>query len=550
MKPVRTTADRAARLARLTEAGESGSPITPSLRQPKPSLIVKTAATLPANSGAQSAAQVMAVENGVVTDTQQTVLVRNCGDGTIPAGKQLMAEWCGKLGYVVQRGGGVPKFKANIFRYLTAEPIPAESQGEDTAWQFGVFDQWVYGGHAGQTGYKSPVDLSSAGALSGGVYRWVAKMNPLRFKLTGYGDGYHGGSPRMYSPGLFAEPYDQGRKYSGGGNPGLLGEYQYGLSAALSSLTPPAACHLQNFSTSGVFFSANTVQWKDASGMQPMVFGLNRQWRLPNGMFVSADCSIQLRKVRLWIDGADETGVVTPSFFTYLDNGFETSLAGAKLATAQSPVAKSMWVDAWYDVTVLVDEYIYDQGVITGTMDAAVLPLYAANNIAVIGGMDWFELVNEVRKWKLEFDANGPTGVSELITYENNGSMISDGALNWTDGTSYGNRVAMLVYGEIPLIYVRKPGVYASPTQGVAVYAPENTGDYDPLIFANAGQLRIGCWDPTASTVFRRVGGHVANIVIGQLGGNWLDLHGAGDPVAWDSNHNTFPATITVSPYP
>lgn len=534
MKPLRTTRDRAATLARIVDAIEAGKPLTPSQVGYRPSILVEAIGSIPGNTTAQHTVRIVEPLAGIPTATAATMLVRHCGVSTLAAGARLMAEYCGQIGYVIQRGGGTPKFSPVIQRYFRPNgPLAAESQGETTDWVWGQFGQYAPTPYRYQYGWTLPIDFSATPATANYRSTWTVKSYPFRFKIEGYGEQYAGGNQRMQSPvyGRDCQPYDWARQAN----------FVSPLNARwpLSDVTPPANSHLENFRCDGAFMPLfNGVSRISGATPWPWDFGVIAEV-FASGDFVVPNVSCTFRKARVWIDGVDRSGIVTPTFTTFTDNGTSLQIFGAKTTTTQTPAQKSVWLDCWVDVAVSVPSWAVSAMV--GTQQALILPGFAARMQGVIGQMDWFETVGTSRQWSLAFDANGPGGQTSITSAAGNG-------LIYESSGSPPDRVDWYTDREVAYITIAKAGPHASPKAGTALYLPEDSGDYEPLRFANGGTLTAGCWDPDAATVYRRVGGSVASQQIGAANNNWIDLHNAGDPTEWDALYDDYPETVTVSP--
>lgn len=559
---VRTTRDRAAALARIIEAGESGRPLTPAQVGYRPSILVETIGSIPGNATAQHTVRIAEDSGGVPAASRSTMLVRHCGANTIASGARLMAEYCGQLGYVIQRGGGAPITGEPTYRYFRAtEELPSEDLGETNHWEWTAIPS-----HTGVPWYMRGLpswcivaDTSSGGEVytaNGVKYRrWFIKTHGMRWKAEGYGAGYAGGQSRLSSPGVLNPdpldpnvyhlyPYDRWRSGTGFGywwDSSIAYWGRYGLSNSM----PPSTGVVSYWRSFGIY-PTYTNQQLVTSSLYPLGPGSigAPSCRLLNNLSPVS----QRKQGRVWLDGVDVTGIVRQTGAIDKVTGYPAGLLGTPIGVSypngesntpvvdgQTVTGEEIWHDQWFALQVTVRDADWLAGVGKGQFVVAALSPFPAHNMAQVA-WSYDSAGSNTRKWDLVFDANGPGGVE---------SVQLGLSQEWQQD---GSGLVRFHPGEIPSITVIKYGLNAAPRTGRAVYFPEDSGHYDPLWFASGGQLRVGKWDADQSTIFRRVGGQVESMQLGNGERYWLDLEGAGDPTAWDANYSDYPSTITVSP--
>lgn len=551
---VRTTRDRAATLARMIEAGDSGRPLTPAQVGYRPSILVETTGSIPGNSTAQHTVRIVESSGGVPAASRSTMLVRHCGTNTIASGARLMAEYCGQLGYVIQRGGGTPSVGVPAYRYMRIDSeLSAEGQGEDTHWEWGTIPSHplVPEQYRGRQAWTLTADTSSGGTVNAsGIRYWDYRLYAYRWKAESWGSGYAGGNPRSSSPlTFFRQPagysqyalqvYDWAR-WGGAFGPIAIGwVYPYWLQMGLSNLSPPAGGVVDQWRTYGVYPWQLDDGSSNPAGVPRWATTLDYQ-----GQQYSLNCAITARKGRVWIDGTDKTGIVTqatiPSFgaqspASWIGTRLGVDPTKAILEQGEAVTAKSIWHDQWFVFRVSLPDWLWQIGIGKGQYVVAALSPHPTDHIAAIA-QGYQSPGVSTRSWTAAFDSQGPDSETSItLPLFGQWTGTAGNSVRWYDG-------------EIPAIVVRKSGLNASPRTGAAVYMPEDSSHYDPLWFASGGQRKLGRWDADAATVFRRVGGHVQSMLLGAPQSTWLDLEGAGDPTGWDANYSDYPSTITVSP--
>lgn len=532
------TRDRAAALRGLLgQIAGAGTPQPGAVRN-LPTLLVEATAAMPANATTPVACKILAINGATIEDTRSRINVLNVGPRQIASGTKFHAEPCGRLGYCVSRPSqGVPVVRRELSRYLRFKQLLDNERGdENAAWNWGTFRTLGAQTRAfrinNAVGYYVAYDAAIG---SGGQQTY--KMQPTRWKIDGFGDMWHGVRGRQQVPTVAPTwerlpPWDAARQNWLESINDTLGPIAFPLSDKL-----PPALHLSGYRSEGMFFSRG---FSDNSTAFYAFVGTDyfSEPSSPTGLprtLWSGAIENTVTHGRLWLDGADATGIVAIT-----GRAFEAATyGGVSWAADITDNAKTVEVDLWLQAKISILNPSAP-----GPIDqVGWLDVRPGSMRCVIGSHDRYQLPPV----KLTFDANGPGGAAVLNSVGNAGWNTSDnGALRITDlATPYDAAVWLYHDREIPYIVIFKRAVAAAPALGYAFYLPEDTSHYQPLRLPSGNSMIIGKWDPTAATIFRRVAGTVSS----PPQPAFTDIHGAGSPAGWDGLYNDFPSTVTVEPY-
>ena len=508
-KPLKSTKDRAAVLARLTEsakrqqagAGERGQ---------QPAIAVKILTAIPAGDSSQKTATLMTRNGGTLQETGQTVLVRHVGEGAVTAGAIVTPEPCGRLGLCFTRSVQVVRIAPIQQRMIQAVgPIAGELGTEDTDWKFGTFQGQPYQQLAG--GYFADLDFGSEATVAAPSFipTWTLKMKPFRWKCHGYGEAFWGGQ-RAQDP--------------------ILSGYCTLMDVLRANFRPYMQAGLQAK-------VAEVFHYSPAVAKQVLIpvngFLSTRFPRLfPAGR---TQVEVSFTHYRVWIDGVDKTGIVVTA-----GPGVGTQITAAIPEADYS--GKQMLVDLWVTIT------IQDSGVVADQVKQVLWIDHRANfrTSDLYNGSTTPWSSDMGARFRLDFDTNGPGGITTIDT-------VDDPSAGWvlTAAGTTSERLTLLktsngaefvmdwVAREIPRISYK-----ASSTATRFWYLPADNSKFEPLRFENGNSVTVGTWVPPGPIAFNLVGQEKA---YSGINARYLDLKGSGGLPGSDDPFTAVPQVITLT---
>lgn len=515
-KPLKTTKDRAAVLARLTES-QRGMQAGAGERGQQPAIAVKILTAIPAGDSSQKSATLMTRNGGTLQETGQTVLVRHVGEGAVSAGAIVTPEPCGRLGLCFTRSVQVVRQAVVQHRPVRlVGPIAGELGTEDTDWEWGTYRQYPYGSQQ-LGGWFASVDFTELPPVTAPnvTADYVLKMKPLRFEVHGYAGQYCGGqrfqSAQLSSTmSLWARERLANYGTSDNAPGGFFGIGLQNTIAETFHFSPASASTIQLTSDGLVAAAANRL-----------------------GMGLSYSTTIAITNYRIRANGANITGIVSGSF----SNTTPLPIPLANYA------GQTLQFDVWITVTVKV----FVQGAYTPEVrqvafarsDANFMPVRLFNEQYNLNGLD------QSTRFNLAFDSNGPEGVSSLL-------MDTSSTTGWTvSAASSANQLSIYktISGQLNTITLSwgfetptLKWVVGSPAFGPE-YKPRDNSKFDGLLFANGSQRKIGTWDSSVSTQFDLLGS------LDPFAQSYDIAKSGTDPAGTqrDAYYATQPQTITVT---
>jgi hypothetical protein len=549
-KPLRATKDRAAVLARLTEsakrqqagAGERGQ---------QPAIAVKILAAIPAGDSNQKSAMLMTRNGGVMQETGQTVLVRHVGEGSVSAGAIVTPEPCGRLGLCFARSVQVVQAGVTLYRPMRLVGPIAPEGGVVAAytqpWLFGPWQtralNYVPAGWT-TSGYYTECDFSAAHSGVDSTYGfnlWFKYMQPVRYEIASYAG--------EFCRQLYDEQRQIYRKQRG---PLTVGESD-GLGVA-GHLSPLKISRLNAdgdgiMCVSGITWNGNdqaigsNVSYPITTPEQPTPI---------TGRYYTSIRNIAY--YRVWIDGVDQTGIRA----TFGQSGWAPEPA--------EYLGKTAWFDFWPRYTIGLTRRGASGEVIppSETLNAVrqIGWIDPANNghPCRLGATDYSQAITVTgSRFQLDFDVNGPFGLSTLIMQTDttagwsfttpsntqqmekqsgfispgipqNGAIIVRLTLNWLES-------------DRPILSYNRWVYVASGVSGGWViktwhYRPEPSTDFSGTIAPSGYNVRHGVWSPAAPAAFKLFAGS---------GANSYEFRNAGDGIIPKADWLTVPQTITVA---
>lgn len=511
-----TRAD-AGRLRQLLSGAAGGGELRPAQSAGAPQLMVRILADIAAGDYSQQDAAIMTISGSTLTDTLQRVNVRHVGEGSVAAGTIVFPELCGQHGLAfVRTSNGQPVVGIGVNRFAKlVGPIAGELSGanaENTDWTLGstTSQNWLNdNGGFTHSGYFAEFSLGSTPTTAGSgtpptqpwtETSWVLRMKALRFKVDPQVD-----NPFNWASNLSA-PAGQSVLTSWYMNPIRQLQSSFG-DIGPSGRTVKSGSWLHAMTIDSVAVPTSGAAFTTA------LTGNFSELKVPRSLTYAIDCSV--RFVRVWIDGVDRTGVISPSLgFTFpaspnsnLANS-RAPLCGqqalAQLTSAAALADKTVEFDVWLRYTVRFSGAAPGSGDFWGTPKrsiAVVMPdcrglpvtLYTANA---------FNNFSPGKVWEFAFSANGPGGVSTIQNREQAGWSYAPTTAGFVLSTTSGTfgQLSMNYLREIPLIRVRNSGA------DDGLYVPDDDAHFDNITLYNGQQWKPGVWNPNAATTFRLVG--------------------------------------------
>jgi hypothetical protein len=554
MKPLKTTKDRAAVLARLTEsakrqqtgAGERGQ---------QPSVAVKILSAIPAGDSNQKSAMLMTRNGGTLQETGQTVLVRHVGEGSVSAGAIVTPEPCGRLGLCFTRSVQVVQAGVTLYRPMRLVGPIAPEGGVAAAytepWSFGPWQtramNYVPRGWA-TSGYYAECDFSVApnGDPNSGWNSWIKLMQPVRYEIASYAGEF---CRQLYDVQKGNAPFTYGYGGVSGGNLAI------GESSGIGVVS-----HLSPIKIAGLGPSGSGVMCVDGiSASRSTVLGSNNRYPVSTpeqgtpitGRYYTS--VVSMFYYRVWIDGVDQTGIRA----TFGQSGWAPEPA--------EYLGKTAWFDFWPRYVVGLSKQGAPGEVIpaNGTCNAVrqIGWIDPANNgyPCRLGATDYSQAITVTgSRFQLDFDVNGPFGLSTLI-------MQTDTAAGWLfttpSNTQQMEKQTGFISPGIPqngaiivrltlnwlesdrplLTYVRRD---FTTTNGWVTktwyYRPEPSTDFAGTISPSGYNVKHGVWNPAAPAAFKLFAGYPQS-------GIGLEFRNAGDGIIPKADWLTVPQTITVT---
>jgi hypothetical protein len=508
-KALKTTKDRAAVLARLTES-QRGMQAGAGERGQQPSIAVRILAAIPAGDSSQKSAMLMTRNGGTLQETGQTVLVRHVGEGSVSAGAIVTPEPCGRLGLCFTRSVQVVRIAPIQQRMMQAVgPIAGELGTEDTDWKFGTFQGQPYQQLAG--GYFADLDFGSEATVTAPSFvpTWTLKMKPFRWKCHGYGEAFWGGQ-RAQDPILsgYCTLMDMLRA-------NFRPYMQAGLQAKVAEVF-----HYSPAVAKKVLIPVNGF----LSTRFPRLFPAGR-----------TQVEVSFTHYRVWMDGVDETGIQASG-----GPGVGTQLTAAIPEADYS--GKQMLVDLWVTIT------IQDSGVVADQVKQVLWIDHRANfrtsDLYNDSTTPWSS--DTGARFRLDFDSNGPGGITTIDTVDDPSAgwvLTAAGTISeqlTLRKTSNGAEFVMdWVTREIPRISYK-----ASSTATRFWYLPADNSKFEPLRFENGNSVTVGTWVPPGPIAFNLVGQEKA---YSGVNARYLDLKGSGGLPGSDDPFTAVPQVITLT---
>ena len=553
MNPRRISTDRegARALGRLMRPGASPQRLRPAAIPPKAGVVVEIVSEIPAGDYGQHQAKLLAVQGGQWQDTGNTVPVRHVGESAVPAETRVIVEPCGRLGLCFARtDNGRPEVQIPVNRMTRATGPQAGYFGdEDLSWgsMFGPNDedgvrgtllsQYVNSpGFAHwqiQGPYSDTPDSITQNGISWNAV-WNRKLYPMRFRIDDHSDIVKRWYARNWRPYYFnRDIYDNSRRYA------MLAQVGGADDYGPSSYTLDDTSHLWPMTLSELSLAV-PVFWIKTWG--------NHEGQPTRRLY---HCDLNVRAYRVWIDGADQTGVVSATFANKKSSPADDNHPGqwmltpitAAITAAQHQRKTVEW-DIWLNATFRVTSADVDSGgsPILPSSDyfmgytredgvAAFTQLLYANAYQNLTGREVWDLTL----------ADVTVGGQSTLTTEASASWTwqrSTGQDVWY--FSNNDAVSFEYFREVPIVYVYidaeafpDDAIYNT---GAVVYAPEDSADYATTRFLFGGEAYTpGVWDPAAATTFVPIGVEVQ--------GYFYVLSPALLPTI-----NNYPTTITVEP--
>ena len=542
MKPRRISTDRegARALGRLMRPGASPQRLRPAGIPPKAGVVVEIIDEIPEGDYDQHQAKLLAVQGGSWQDTGNTVPVRHVGESAVPAETRVIVEPCGRLGLCFARtDNGRPEVLHSLGRFLRpVEQVAGHFGDEDTSWAFAIgpdivtdnwnpqLPTWLQSGstepnwHAEATRTGTPTVTDSG---NGWTAEWRQHLYPLRFEMTGNSGPYmrHGvlygnqADDTWWSPARHFLNLD-------------LAWAQYDWASSATTLGPDS--HLWPMTLTGLSLEIPRMFYEDRT--------------LQGALF--------LRAYRVWIDGTDETGVVS---FTGTNPITFRKLVDVPDAEYQS---KTISVDLWLDLVHSLSGNDRDGNgdPVYPTLNQTVAWShgYGNGNICQLQSADIFANIPTGQKWTLTLNGGATVGdpaVSELINEESEDYTFStENAVElWLWDNEDG--VAFVWGREVPLIWVQvadkafQPWPADEQFVGNILYAPQDSGDYDPITVDWFGStFQPGVWDWDGTTTF---------VPVAALRSVQFPQNGQWEPITGQNGQfydylDGFPTSITVEP--
>lgn len=490
-------------------------------------VIVKIRSAISAGDYQQKDAMLMTISGGALNETGQLVKVRHVGEGSVAANTIVIPEPCGKHGLCfVRQSAGTPIVTTPVNRYqrVMYPVLDDDLERANANWKLGTQWQAPFGIAGGGYGYFMDFDLgTTVDGQVGSQWYWERYLYPIRFRVHSHSDGWKGGDSNtlVRNSRTLASPLEQ---------------LMFGLKdAGISMLTVGPDAHISPMQLThiaphlGCFYHMTTHQFFSNALI------LIEAW---------------VTHVRIWIDEVDATGIhevnqrivsagPDQSRFYY-----GQQMAGVALDDPGVYESKSVWFDFW--VKVKLTQY----GGSFSPAGSVAQVFWAHSN----GGWNTPSLLysdpnaNRAATDDYEFTLStaGPGSATAVTTV--------DGQTNWTriqsaysyrmtwagGGSSSLGGFILFDWGrETPWIQLAWNARLGSPSgaNGVALYFPEDSADYEAIVFASGYQYKRGVWDPSGVTTFRLAAVRVQNV--------WIFRY-SERVISMESYFTSWPQTISV----
>ena len=521
---LQTSIERARRLGRLLDQPEPAATLETSKAGQQAPVIAKLTSAISAGDYAPKTAKLMAINGGSLAETGQTVQVRHVGEGAVAANTIVIPEPCGRLGLCfIRQNAGTPVVTTPVNRYQRVmHPILDDELGQaDTNWKLGAQWQAPFGVAGGGYGYFMDFDLSTTpDGFSGSQVYWERFLYPIRFRVHSHSDGWWGGDANtlVRNSRALISPLEQL----------MFGLKDVGISKVTAGpnthFSPMQLTHIAPHM--GCFYHMSTFQWFSNALI------LHEAW---------------VTHVRVWVDGADATGIQEVNsriIGAAPDQGrfyYGQQMSPVAITTPGVYDSKSVWFDFW--VKVKLTQY----GGSFSPAGSVAQVFWAHSN----GGFNTPSILytdpNASRAatddYEFTLSSAGPGSATTITTADGqaNWSRIQSAfsyRMNWIGGGSGG--FILFDWGrETPWIQLGMDSKVGSPSfaNGVALYMPEDSGDYEAIVFAGGYQYKRGIWDPQSVTTFNLAAVKVQNV--------WMFRY-SQRTASVESYFTGWPDTITV----
>lgn len=277
-----------------------------------------------------------------------------------------------------------------------------------------------------------------------------------------------------------------------------------------------------------------------AVGIRPPFsgFGWTGPWTALSGSTGYTN-SIQIAFARVWIDGVDASGIVE------MPGGTDATIP---LLSTYDMTDRSVSVDVWYRVFVTIpgslgafsdppEEFVEGTNALVDFCGAMVTCdrnwLYR-NAFNTYSGSPWHQsLANptfgrasygsanvgrwvNVSRYALQFDRQGPGGVSELLLRDQAGwTLTFSGSTTTMTHDATGDWVSVQIGREVPRIQVFKTGFDVTGATRRCNYSPRGTAQYESFLtdvgFGDYATAARADWQKNSTTLFANDGRVVAS---------------------------------------
>jgi hypothetical protein len=524
---------------------------------------VEILSDIAAGDYSQHQAKLLTIQGGAQSGNGSTVPVRHVGEGKVTAGTKVIVEPCGRLGLCfVRTDGGQPEVGITLQRMTKAVgPQSGYFGDEDLNWtnygqSFNDLGWDAVERHFTATGPRwyllAPFSETPDSDTDDGrifTLTWNRKLYPFRWKIHDYeADGPHFPYQGQYDPvrqnplyfwpgSLFARMINP--------EPGDYGP---------SSTTLGPNSHLWPMTLTGLELPA-PFWFLDQNGIWPGVSGF------ATGVWTY--CDLTVRAYRVWIDGADVTGVVSAAAgdgakiinWQYPTQGQCTlSHILADIPDAQHQ-SKTIEFDVWLNATFRYQAELNSGGTHTNpTIDKpmAIAPETAYGRLTRLKSANIYENISGSETWRLTFADVTVDGYSSVTSVEQPADwdwLRSTGGDHWLTDLA---EIRFQWGREIPLVEVEIYDLQIFAYLGVMVYAPADSGDYGTLdleaTYPGLRDYTPGVWNPASSTTFVPIGIVESNYYHSYLWPNDQQRYPWDHPNAGDLIWSSFPSSITVEP--